>query len=106
MAIYTMSSNAFLQPIRLISMPQPKRVGVSLSWRRTELLFAGSGDCFLRSDGGLEWVAVLRDRCIWLRHLAGLSVRDANQRVAVLWFLRWEQRPEGWRRARVRFFHP
>jgi hypothetical protein len=101
-----LSSNAFLQPIRLTSVPRLRREGRWVTVRRSQLILTARGELFLADGDQLHTASWLRERSFWAREIAGLSLRDANQRSFVLWFLRAEQQADQWRRARVRFLYP
>ncbi len=101
-----LSSNAFLQPIRLTSLPRLQRAGWRIAVRRSDLVLNAAGEVFLAGNGELHPTDLLRAQSFWAHEIAGLSLRDANQQVLVLWFLRAEQQADLWRRARVRFLHP
>ncbi len=92
--------------VELTSLPRLGCAGSKLAWRRALIRFDPAGECLLHGPDGLRPVLLLRHRSLWFRHIAGLSLRDANGWGFVLWFLHDQQSADAWRRASVRFFNP
>jgi hypothetical protein len=100
-----MSSNGFL------SAPEIK-VSFTLSVlsvsRRPVFIGIGvnsAGDWRGRTAQGFQPVLLLRNKSIWLKAIAGLTVKAEKGPAVVLWLLRRDCDAFAWRRLRARVFH-
>ena len=97
-----MSSNGFLQETELLSLPYPA-AGLTRTWQRYQLRTDVSGRLLLQAVGGGSGVLLLLNHSFWACSVAAISFRKPGGKLQTLLFLRYEQRPDCWRRARVRW---
>jgi hypothetical protein len=64
-----------------------------------------AGDWRCRTTQGFQPVLLLRNKSIWLKEIAGLTVKPDKGPVVVLWFFRQDCDASAWRRLRTWFFH-
>jgi hypothetical protein len=102
--------NGFLRETELISLQAYTSDATGGVFRRYRLALGPQGFCLLGNRNSRLCMVWLPHRSYWTTRIAAISLRQtiahSNAKLRVLWFLRGEQAPDGWRRASVLLGHP
>jgi hypothetical protein len=98
--------NGFLRETELISLPTYTSNAIGRVFQRHRLALGPKGFRLLGSGNSRLRVLWLPHRSYWTTRFAAISLRQADSKLRVLWFLRCEQVPDAWRRASVFLEHP